>query len=63
MIVCKRMQGRHLWRRLLESPWFPCNERDQRALADHRPRVLYRERGRTLTKLLGKMQNDSILHI
>lgn len=57
------MQGRALWLCLPECPLFPYNERDQRALADHRPRVLYKERGRTLTKPLGNVQNSSILHI
>jgi hypothetical protein len=57
------MQERSLWRCSTESPWFLYSERDQRALADYRLRVLYKERERTLTKPLGKVQNLDILHI
>jgi len=47
----------------MESPWFLYSERDQRALADHRLRVLYKECERTPTKPLGKVQKLDILHI
>jgi hypothetical protein len=57
------MHERALWRCLSESPWFLYSERDQKALADHRPRVLYKERRRNPTKPLGKVHNSSILHI
>ena len=57
------MQGRALWRGSPESPWFLYSERDQRALADRRLCVLYKERERTPTKPLGKLQKLDILHI
>ena len=57
------MQGRSLWPASAQYPWFPEAERDERALPDRRPRVLYKERERTLIKPLGKLQNSSILHI
>ena len=57
------MQERSLWPCSTETPWFLHSERDQRALADHRLRVLYKERERTPTKPLGKVQNSDILHI
>jgi len=57
------MQGRFLWPCSMESPWFLYSERDQRALADHRLRVLYKECERTPTKPLGKVQKLDILHI
>ena len=57
------MQEIVLLSRLSDIPWFPCPERDQRELTEHRVRVLYKESCNPMLKPLGNLQNSCILHL